>query len=439
MRDNSKNKYRLLREASNASSLQEIADIAYQLLGNPIFIEDRSAIKLAFTRGIKVNDERWEDGVVNKRIILPKNDQVKEVLETYKRSSETGLPVIVHDSFMEGPRLVKTLYYNGEHIGNIVSPGYFKEFTDEDIDIVEILAGFVCRFLVGERYPIEQNTSHSLESLFFQMLRGENFPDELISEYTKAFNWGEDTVHYIFNIFPRNEVKKGEIPLSELIERIRNAAKCQCIFFDMHIVCLVHADSDFDIEDPQSIPLTQMLEKYDLVAGISHPFKDLNLCEPYARQALSMANLGAILNLGEYYYHYDKFACYHMMDLVESEHPLAQFCHHKILDLVRYDEENNTEFTRTLHIYLESSRSISHTAQMLFMHKNTVTYRVNKCFELLGTKIENNDELFSFLFSLRILEYMKMRTRAKPRSFKEQEALDERSIAKRSAKKGKAD
>ena len=169
-----------------------------------------------------------------------------------------------------------------------------------------------------------------------------------------------------------------------------------------------------------------MVEKYNLVVGVSQPFKDLNMCEPYSRQALAMADLGATLQIEKVYYNYDKFACYHMMDIVGNDYSLAQFCHHKILELVRYDEQNGTDFTKTLHIYLESSRSISHTAQVLFMHKNTVTYRVNKCFELLGTKIEDNDELFSFLYSLRILEYMRARSDAHPRSFKEQEALDER-------------
>lgn len=45
------------------------------------------------------------------------------------------------------------------------------------------------------------------------------------------------------------------------------------------------------------------------------------------------------------------------------------------------------------------------TAEILFIHRNTVRYRINKCMELLGSDLEDGNEIFAFILSLRMLEY----------------------------------
>ncbi len=402
------NIYRMLREVSDARSLQEIADLAIHILGNPIFIEDRSAYKLAHTRGVKVDDPRWEEGVVETKIIPPDTNQVQEVLDGYERSRESGLPVILHDSFMEGARMVKAIYHDGEHLGTIVSPAYFRDFDEKDIDLMEILAGFVEHFLVKERYPLH-NGLHAAESLLYQMLSGAQFSEMVIKDISEYQSWDAETIHFILDIFPRHEVYEGKTFAGDIMEEFRALRGCQCVFYNMHIVCFSHAREPLGDLSEDDIPFTPVLEKYGLIAGVSQPFTDLHQINRYYSQALSMAKLATILDREHLYYQYDKYACYHMMEIVAKDLPLAPFCHHKILALEEYDKKHNTDLIQTLHAYLESSRSISHTAQILFMHKNTVTYRINKCFELMDTRIEDNDELFSFLFSLRLMEYGRKR------------------------------
>ena len=79
-------KYTLLRQASNATSLQEICQIAYEILGNPIFIEDRSSVKLAFTKNIKVEDPSWESDIVKgAKKASTQNDLINEMKNNYKQ------------------------------------------------------------------------------------------------------------------------------------------------------------------------------------------------------------------------------------------------------------------------------------------------------------------------------------------------------------------
>ncbi|MCR4843285.1 MAG: helix-turn-helix domain-containing protein [Eubacterium sp.] len=403
----------ILMRASTAKSLQELADLGYELLSNPIFIEDRSAFKLAYSQNCVVDDPHWNADMGKSRTVLPDRNHVEEMLVGYRESSRTGLPIIVQDDYMPQKRLVKTIYVDGSHVGTIVATGYFEEFTDEDIELMEILSGYIIRFLDERGFPLSEDTM-AVENMLFRLLQGAHFPDNVVEErLIKGLHAEKGDAFFAFDIFPRTQQGKDGIIVHRIMEDLRRAGHCTCFFFNMHIVCIIKATEDNPIDAPDEFAFTPILESEELIAGISQPFTDLNFLLHYYNQALAMAQLADVLgNKERVYFSYDTFASYHMMELAGKDRDLSQFCHHKILMLEKYDYEHNTEFTKTLHVYLESSRSISHTAEVLFLHKNTVTYRINKCFEILSTKIEDNNELFAFLFSLRILEYRKKKIMA---------------------------
>ncbi|MEG2601817.1 MAG: helix-turn-helix domain-containing protein, partial [Carnobacterium sp.] len=49
----------------------------------------------------------------------------------------------------------------------------------------------------------------------------------------------------------------------------------------------------------------------------------------------------------------------------------------------------NRELRRTLKVYLESQCEITITAKKLFIHRNTVKYRIAKCEELFESPIND--------------------------------------------------
>ncbi len=389
-----------LRLIAQAKTLEEIADLAFEALGNPIFVEDRSAIKLAYSRNAEIDDDCWKQDVLAGEHILPKQIQVREMLVGYQQSSEEQLPVIVQDNYMKQQHMVKSLYAGGAHVGNIVATAFFREFEPDDIDLLELISGYVINLLEDKNYPLLRN-SVPMENLIFQLLCGLKYPNKTMEQYAERFHWNADTKHYAFDIFPANSRVEDPSLYTEILEQFRMITQCQTVIFNNHIVCIYHTEEQQCAVEEMELPFTEILEKYDMVAGISQPFQNLNLLEDYYRQAMAMGGLAVVLKIDTRYYPYDKFACYHMMEICSWSTPLEQFAHHKVKELEQYDIVHSTDLTRTLHLYLESSRSISHTASVMFMHKNTVTYRINKCFDLLGTKIEDNDEVFAFLFSLR--------------------------------------
>ncbi|MGI9861696.1 PucR family transcriptional regulator ligand-binding domain-containing protein [Moorella naiadis] len=62
-------------------------------------------------------------------------------------------------------------------------------------------------------------------------------------------------------------------------------------------------------------------------------------------------------------------------------------------DLIDYDRKNHTDLLSTLKIYLDHNCNLKKTAPALFLHPNTIKYRINKIREILGPDCLTNARL----------------------------------------------
>lgn len=64
--------------------------------------------------------------------------------------------------------------------------------------------------------------------------------------------------------------------------------------------------------------------------------------------------------------------------------------------------EEEQSLLETLSVYLETHCQISETAKRLFVHRNTVVYRLEKCEELLGKSLKDSETTLQIRLALRI-------------------------------------
>ncbi|MGI6008505.1 MAG: PucR family transcriptional regulator [Ruminococcus sp.] len=78
---------------------------------------------------------------------------------------------------------------------------------------------------------------------------------------------------------------------------------------------------------------------------------------------------------------------------------------HPVLNrILEYDRQKNTSFYHILKIYLRCERNRVLTAQKLFMHKNTLVYRLERITTLFGLNLDDPYEREYLLLSFRCLE-----------------------------------
>lgn len=72
--------------------------------------------------------------------------------------------------------------------------------------------------------------------------------------------------------------------------------------------------------------------------------------------------------------------------------------------LIEYDKENDSHLIETLRYYFANSCNISKTANNMYLHRNTVVYRINRIQELCNCDLTNVDTIVLFSLSLKLLE-----------------------------------
>ncbi len=99
--------------------------------------------------------------------------------------------------------------------------------------------------------------------------------------------------------------------------------------------------------------------------------------------------------------HFQEFALQYALDEVKKE-MIVGLIHPEVQKLIDYDKKHHTEFSETLRVYLEHERSQSKTAAALNLHRNTLTYRLQRIRELLSVDLEDPDVRLHLQLSFRL-------------------------------------
>lgn len=71
--------------------------------------------------------------------------------------------------------------------------------------------------------------------------------------------------------------------------------------------------------------------------------------------------------------------------------PVKEVGHQVLKPLTEYDREHDSELLRTLAAYLKSEGSPQMTAQLLFVHRNTVRYRLEQIEQIIGLSLTSTE------------------------------------------------
>lgn len=176
------------------------------------------------------------------------------------------------------------------------------------------------------------------------------------------------------------------------------------VFYENRIVCLLTKS----LSNIENIKLINFINYNKCLASISVPFRDILQISQYYHQTL------------HYLGHYDEatneykliYCTNHLPELLFryciSDDALKTLIHPDLEILREFDLQYNTAYLETLCAWLNNMRNQHQTAEALFVHKSTISYRLLKIEEILHVKLNNEYNLFSYELSYRIMKYLNL-------------------------------
>jgi len=149
-----------------------------------------------------------------------------------------------------------------------------------------------------------------------------------------------------------------------------------------------------------------MMKKYaanQLVIGLGRCYAGIGqLCKSHEQAKLIVENLSKTNNSS--IIHYDDLGLYRILSFDGLQSELSEFCSDTIKPLIEYDRNNDSELVKTLKYYFQYNGNMKKMSEKMFMHYNTIIYRLQKIKDITGLDIENSESRLNLEIALKIVD-----------------------------------
>lgn len=153
------------------------------------------------------------------------------------------------------------------------------------------------------------------------------------------------------------------------------------------IIVVYHSEHTEDVRTFVSDLLQQtkwiLHRQEDLYIGVGKLTKSIRCLHKSYRQACSIMKLQKKDTIDKKQYMYKDMGVYRILLGIEDPTISQDYFDAVLGPLYHYDKEQGTDLVNTLRTYLHNNGSVQKTADQLFIHRNTVNYKINKASQIL--------------------------------------------------------
>ncbi|WP_405114362.1 helix-turn-helix domain-containing protein [Paenibacillus sp. FSL K6-1217] len=396
-------KGRMLEACVAGKGLDAIVSAAAELLGNPVIIIDGSYRILASSDCGGVTDPIWSDNLHKGYCSY---DFIAAVHQM--KCVQTGIESLeayeVECSGSQVTKLVAKVRIGSKPVGNVIVLGSTRPIHQKDHD----LAGFTAELVAAEmaKNSFYRNSGQAeYEELIYGLLENEESGQMLVQERLrsgKLLPKGRLSV-LVLDLAGYEAASKYNGYLRDQLHQYFREERL--IFYHEHMVGVCEGDAVASRSRGDEPGLREFLVTHQIRLGISREFTDLTDCRKYYLQALKALEIGRMVwpheprVLYADVLLYDLLSPYAQRDSREVSHPALTV-------LREFDEKHHADLYHTLYSYLKNNRQLQKTADELFVHRNTLRYRLRQIDELIQLDLSQIDQVLRLYMSYQMTDYL---------------------------------
>ena len=387
----------------NGKGLNDVINCVAEKLNNPVLVFDLSYKILAYSDKKLINNINWSQ-VVDRGYCSYEFISEIQKLDDVKNSPEDSTSFTVMCKLDDMKKLCSKVISNGKLIGYVLMFENITEISEKHHKLLPLISKAVCEALMRD-----QNFLGLQGSLY------ENIIYDIITGADKLYI--EKRIEALRLKFPKRMcvlvinssiILGGKHISGFLIDELKRIIpKSYSVYHDEYIVMVVPVGENDLIGEERLNLLYEFARRENLQIGISYSFSNISELMTYYRQAYSALNLSQRVDSKKIIHTYEENWFYHLINNVISDKtPLADFCHPALKKLYDYDLTNHTNFFETLWVYLKCDCMIKKTAEVLFIHRNSLSYRLERIYEICSIDELNVELKYALMSSYKIYNYL---------------------------------
>ena len=375
---------------------QEVVDRASIHLDIPMFYLDASYRILAITKSLDfVGDEEWIH-MSEKGFLSPKNARKMKDAGDLDLLAPAHAPVVYRSNIYPFPSIICNVWLEGQFVSRLNVLCVNGDTSPLIVRACELITAHLERI---QRRRGSLSSDGPLQSMLIDLLHGLRLSEDLIRDRLKALPHMEGSLMQLFfaDVKARNDRQLAPYYAS-LLKRLYPEESFLPLVYQEQLILLAYAPDEVGF-DTLTVKLAHFFTSHKFRCGVSNHFRSLDDLRGYYEQAAAALDAASEDGL---------FFCRDiMLDRMLSHIPAEQAPFLISPDIFRLQEaapDYSFSLIDTLRVYLECNCNLIRTAERLFLHKNTLLYRLNHIRSIIRCDLNDADDRLLLMMSFKLLE-----------------------------------
>ena len=385
---------KLLEDLIVGGSMEQLVEKGTEYLGHPFMAMDNMQNILCSGIG----EEETETAVRN---IIAEMQPFSEQpgVERFNVIDRATYILQVQKSELGKNLLISQFTADRKVFGYLIVDHGMGQITMKDYYKISVLSSLICKLVLSwDRVRIPIN---SFETFFLRILEG-NMSQKNAIEECRKLGWKKPEQMRLI-VTERDDGQDSPTILQPAFDAMQNQITgAKGLLYTNKIVLFIPAEKTDE-------EISSILHEWNMRCGISQVFEDISEARTYYRQADSALRLSRDLSFEDRCSRFEDLSIYFMLNDIHDPFRLKQMISPGIFRLMQADEESNSELLDTFENYVDCVGNINAVSEKMFVHRNTVKYRIGKIEEILQTDLKDPAGYHTYMLSFKIIDYLKRR------------------------------
>lgn len=410
-----------LLHAQMSGGVQAICDIFSAFIERPVFFTEADG-RIAV--GARPKPETPED----KEAV----DEIRRLISDYVLKGPLMKTTrLLRRKRMDGAgRVVCTpLYVNNEFTGCLLVDECLRELDASDAAALKYTVSLISLELLNEQ-SLREKEQQVRGELLDDLLRQSYEDDELIYRRSRFIHFDLSRPFFLFilGIRPAERLLESAVSAElqaksagirsdaiKALNRQFGMSRKSCMLLGKNsgvvgIVSVSEASERIGIDSIVTAVVTHARKLYPdfhIFAGFGRAYDDLHKIPTSYSEAILAERVGHKIYPQKAFISFDDLGIFRFLYELKASPVMLEFYHENMDVLLEYDKANNSSLVHTLVCYFNQKGNLRETAEVLFVHKNSVIYRIKKIEKLTKKSLQDVDAAFNLQLCLKIMEILK--------------------------------
>ncbi len=395
----------LLKSVFLGKGIDGIIEVAASLLKNPLIFVDSNYKVLANSDIKYITDPIWLENLKNGYCSYDFIAGAKKLRSVQKAINEDAVFEVTCTASTT-LKLISRVVINGKHIGSIILLVSRKPYTSKDMELLSITSKIMGEEMKKNNfYRNASNVAYS--ELIYDILEDKIVSSKVLKERMKS---AEIVLSKKLSVLAIDISKYKSTPkyTRHLTDNLSSYfPNINTVYYKDNVIIICDYDKSnviWEVFDE----FKAFLRANGLKVGVSKGFSDMMFLKKYYGQSVKALKIGESIDPENLCIFYSDIQFYDLISLTCNQIDYSEYYHPALIKLSQYDHENNSDLFNTLYIYLKNNQNLLKTSKELFIHRNTMSYRIKKIINLTNIDLTCSETVFNIMFSYKVMCYHKL-------------------------------